>query len=187
MLLATAVLLPFLLALLPAMLERLRLPPAAVAGLVAACTAGLLAVVARDVVAGGTVLVSFPWAPAIGLDFALRLDGLSLLFAGLITGIGLLVILYAHYYLSDEDRDGRFFAYLLFFMGSMLGVVTADNLLLLLVFWELTSLSSFLLIGFWRGAAEARHGARLALFVTGAGGLALNRARVRVDVRRRTR
>jgi multicomponent K+:H+ antiporter subunit A len=172
-LLATAVLLPFLLALLPAMLERLRLPPAAVAGLVAACTAGLLAVVARDVVAGGTVLVSFPWAPAIGLDFALRLDGLSLLFAGLITGIGLLVILYAHYYLSDEDRDGRFFAYLLFFMGSMLGVVTADNLLLLLVFWELTSLSSFLLIGFWRGAAEARQGARLALFVTGAGGLAL--------------
>jgi multicomponent K+:H+ antiporter subunit A len=172
-LLATAVLLPFLLALLPAMLERLRLPPAAVAGLVAACTAGLLAVVARDVVAGDTVLVSFPWAPAIGLDFALRLDGLSLLFAGLITGIGLLVILYAHYYLSDEDRDGRFFAYLLFFMGSMLGVVTADNLLLLLVFWELTSLSSFLLIGFWRGAAEARQGARLALFVTGAGGLAL--------------
>jgi multicomponent K+:H+ antiporter subunit A len=172
-LLATAVLLPFLLALLPAVLERLRLPPAAVAGLVAACTAGLLAVVARDVVAGGTVLVSFPWAPAIGLDFALRLDGLSLLFAGLITGIGLLVILYAHYYLSDEDRDGRFFAYLLFFMGSMLGVVTADNLLLLLVFWELTSLSSFLLIGFWRGAAEARQGARLALFVTGAGGLAL--------------
>jgi multicomponent K+:H+ antiporter subunit A len=172
-LLATAVLLPFLLALLPAMLERLRLPPAAVAGLVAACTAGLLAVVARDVVAGDTVLVSFPWAPAIGLDFALRLDGLSLLFAGLITGIGLLVILYAHYYLSDEDRGGRFFAYLLFFMGSMLGVVTADNLLLLLVFWELTSLSSFLLIGFWRGAAEARQGARLALFVTGAGGLAL--------------
>jgi multicomponent K+:H+ antiporter subunit A len=172
-LLATAVLLPFLLALLPAVLERLRLPPAAVAGLVAACTAGLLAVVARDVVAGDTVLVSFPWAPAIGLDFALRLDGLSLLFAGLITGIGLLVILYAHYYLSDEDRSGRFFAYLLFFMGSMLGVVTADNLLLLLVFWELTSLSSFLLIGFWRGAAEARQGARLALFVTGAGGLAL--------------
>ena len=173
MLLATAVLLPFLLALLPAMLERLRLSPAAVAGLVAACTAGLLAVVARDVVGGETVLVSFPWAPAIGLDFALRLDGLSLLFAGLIAGIGLLVILYAHYYLSDEDRNGRFFAYLLFFMGSMLGVVTADNLLLLLVFWELTSLSSFLLIGFWRGAAEARQGARLALFVTGAGGLAL--------------
>ena len=173
MLLATAVLLPFLLALLPAMLERLRLSPAAVAGLVAACTAGLLAVVARDVVAGETVLVSFPWAPAIGLDFALRLDGLSLLFAGLIAGIGLLVILYAHYYLSDEDRNGRFFAYLLFFMGSMLGVVTADNLLLLVVFWELTSLSSFLLIGFWRGAAEARQGARLALFVTGAGGLAL--------------
>jgi multicomponent K+:H+ antiporter subunit A len=173
MLLATVVLLPFLLALLPAALERLRVPPAASAGLVAACAAGLLAVVAADVVAGDTVLASFPWAPTIGLHFALRLDGLSLLFAGLIVGIGLLVILYAHYYLADEDRNGRFFAYLLLFMGSMLGVVTADNLLLLLVFWELTGLSSFLLIGFWRGAAEARQGARLALFVTGAGGLAL--------------
>jgi multicomponent K+:H+ antiporter subunit A len=172
-LLASIVLLPFILALLPAALERLRVPPAAAAGLVAACSAGLLAILARDVAAGETLLASFAWAPAIGLDFALRLDGLSLLFAGLVVGIGLLVILYAHYYLSDEDRNGRFFAYLLFFMGSMLGVVMADNLLLLLVFWELTSLSSFLLIGFWRGAAEARQGARLALFVTGAGGLAL--------------
>jgi len=172
-LLATAVLLPFLLALLPAALERLRVPPAATAGLVAACPAGLLAILAPQVVAGEGVLASFAWVPSVGLDFALRLDGLSLLFAGLVVGIGLLVILYAHYYLSEEDRNGRFFAYLLFFMGSMLGVVTADNLLLLLVFWELTSLSSFLLIGFWRGAAEARQGARLALFVTGAGGLAL--------------
>ncbi len=172
-LLAIAVLLPFLLALLPALLERLRFPPAAAAGLVAAGTAALLAIVAQRVVAGETVLVALPWAPTIGLDFALRLDGLSLLFAGLIVGIGLLVILYAHYYLSDEDRSGRFFAYLLLFMGAMLGVVTADNLLLLLVFWELTSLSSFLLIGFWRGAEEARQGARLALLVTGAGGLAL--------------
>jgi multicomponent K+:H+ antiporter subunit A len=172
-LLATAVFLPFILALLPALLSRARVPPAATAGLVAACSAALIALPARQVVAGQTVLAGLAWVPSIGLDVALRLDGLSLLFAGLVLGIGLLVILYAHYYLSDEDRNGRFFAYLLFFMGSMLGVVTADNLLLLLVFWELTSLSSFLLIGFWRGAAEARQGARLALFVTGAGGLAL--------------
>jgi multicomponent K+:H+ antiporter subunit A len=171
--LATAVLLPFLLALLPAAMQRLRLAPAAGAGLVAGGVALLLSMPAGRVAAGETVLFSVAWVPAIGLDFAFRLDGLALLFAALIVGIGLLVILYAHYYLSDEDRSGRFFGYLLLFMASMLGVVTADNLLLLLVFWELTSLSSFLLIGFWRGAAEARQGARLALLVTGAGGLAL--------------
>ena len=158
---------------MPAVLQRLRVPPAVTAGAIAAAAAALLAWQAPAVAGGGTVLFSAPWVAQIGLDFAFRLDGLSLLFAGLIVGIGLLVILYAHYYLADEDRDGRFFAYLLLFMGAMLGVVTADNLLLLLVFWELTSLSSFLLIGFWRGAAEARQGARLALLITGAGGLAL--------------
>jgi len=173
MLLATAVLLPFLLMLLPAALERARVPPALSAGLVALGVAAALAWLAPAVASGTLVQYSVPWVPSIGLDFALRLDGLAMLFAGLIAGIGLLVILYAHYYLSDEDCNGRFFAYLLLFMGSMLGVVTADNLLLLLIFWELTSLSSFLLIGFWRGAAEARQGARLALLVTGAGGLAL--------------
>ena len=173
MLLPATVLLPFLLALLPVALQRVRVPPSVTAAAVAAAPAALL-VWQATVVAGGEVLLFHaPWVERIGLDFAFRLDGLSLLFAGLIVGIGLLVILYAHYYLSDEDRDGRFFAYLLLFMGAMLGVVTADNLLLLLVFWELTSLSSFLLIGFWRGAAEARQGARLALLVTGAGGLAL--------------
>jgi multicomponent K+:H+ antiporter subunit A len=172
-LLAATILLPFLLSLLPAALGRVRVPPAAAAGLAAAVPAVLLALQAPAVAAGDTLLVNVPWMPAIGLDFALRLDGLALLFAGLIVGIGLLVILYAHYYLQEEDRNSRFFAYLLAFMGAMLGVVTADNLLLLVVFWELTSLASFLLIGFWRGEAEARQGARLALFVTGAGGLAL--------------
>ena len=173
MLLATAVLLPFLLLALPAVFERLRIAPtlaAAVATLASAVALGLLS---PRVAGGEVILFSMAWFPAIGLDFALRLDGLSLMFGGLITGIGLLVILYAHYYLSNEDRNGRFFGYLLLFMGAMLGVVTADNLLLLLIFWELTSVSSFLLIGFWRGAAEARQGARLALLITGAGGLAL--------------
>ena len=173
LLLATIVLLPFLLLLLPAAFERLRLSPALAAGLVALAAAAPLAVLGPRVAAGETVLASVDWVPALGLELAFRLDGLSLLFVGLILGIGLLVILYAHYYLSDEDRNGRFFAYLLAFMGAMLGIVTADNLLLLVVFWELTSLTSFLLIGFWRGAAEARQGARLALLVTGAGGLAL--------------
>jgi multicomponent K+:H+ antiporter subunit A len=173
LLIATIVLLPFLLMPLPAVAERLRLSPAL--GAAAATLAAALPLAWRvpAVVAGETLRVSIPWVPSLGLDLAFRLDGLSVLFAALILGIGLLVILYAHYYLSEEDRNGRFFAYLLAFMGAMLGVVTADNLLLLAVFWELTSLTSFLLIGFWRGAAEARRGARLALLITGAGGLAL--------------
>jgi multicomponent K+:H+ antiporter subunit A len=173
LLLATVVLLPFLLMLLPAACERLRLPPALGAGLVTLAAAAPLAWLGPEVAAGHTILFAVPWVPGLGLEVAFRLDGLALLFVGLILGIGLLVVLYAHYYLSDEDRNGRFFAYLLAFMGAMLGIVTSDNLLLLVVFWELTSITSFLLIGFWRGAAEARQGARLALLVTGAGGLAL--------------
>ncbi|MCU0932958.1 MAG: monovalent cation/H+ antiporter subunit A [Thiobacillaceae bacterium] len=122
---------------------------------------------------GATSIERFVWIPTAGLDLAFRLDGLSLLFAGLILGIGLLVILYALYYLSERDSLGRLYAYLLLFMGSMLGVVLSENLIQLLIFWELTSLSSFLLIGYWRYRQDARTGARMALAITGAGGLAL--------------
>jgi len=116
---------------------------------------------------------SWSWLPQQGLNIALRLDGLALLFVLLILGIGLLVILYARYYLSAADSLPRLYALLLLFMSAMLGVVTADNLLLLCVFWELTSLTSFLLIGYWSQHSDARRGARLALSVTGAGGLCL--------------
>src|SRR5690606_763719 len=92
---------------------------------------------------------------------------------GLVLGIGALIVLYAHYYLAEEDSASRFFGYLMLFMGAMLGVVLAHNLLLLVVFWELTSISSFLLIGFWTGRQDARQGARMALSITGMGGLAL--------------
>jgi len=122
---------------------------------------------------GATTIQRLPWIPSAGLDLAFRLDGLGLLFAMLILGIGLLVILYASYYLSPEDSLGRLYAYLLLFMGAMLGVVLSENLIQLLVFWELTSLSSFLLIAYWRRREAARRGARLALTITGAGGLAL--------------
>jgi len=113
------------------------------------------------------------WMPTLGLNIAFRLDGLSLLFAILILGIGLLVILYARYYLSDADQAGRFYAYLLLFMASMIGVVLSNNLLVLWFFWELTSISSFLLIAYWHHRSDARKGARMALTITGAGGLAL--------------
>ncbi|MGM0480798.1 MAG: monovalent cation/H+ antiporter subunit A [Pseudomonadota bacterium] len=123
--------------------------------------------------AGETPKAFVEWLPSMGLDFALRLDGLSLLFIGLILGIGVLIIGYAHYYLSTEDDDSRFYACLLLFMASMLGIVMADNIILMWAFWELTSISSFLLIGYWYHSSDARRGARMALATTGAGGLAL--------------
>jgi multicomponent K+:H+ antiporter subunit A len=114
------------------------------------------------VFAGETLIQSWSWIPAIGLEFAFRLDGLTLLFAILILGIGLLVIIYARYYLAAKDSMGRFFAYLLMFMGSMFGIVLSENLLQMVVFWELTSLSSFLLISYWQYREDAREGSRLA-------------------------
>ena len=113
------------------------------------------------------------WLQAPAVAFGFRIDGLAWLFVALIGGIGMLVVLYAFYYLDKSEPAPRFYAMLSGFMGAMLGVVTADNLLLLVVFWELTSLSSFLLIGFWQGRQEARQGARMALTITGAGGLCL--------------
>jgi multicomponent K+:H+ antiporter subunit A len=113
------------------------------------------------------------WLPQIGLAFSLRLDGLAWMFAGMVLAIGALVVMYAHYYLGRDDSAPRFFACLLLFMGAMLGMVLAGNLLLLVVFWELTSISSFLLIGFWSQQKDAREGARMALVITGGGGLAL--------------
>jgi len=120
-----------------------------------------------------TVVQSWDWIPSVGLDLAFRLDGLSFVFSLMILTIGVLVVLYASYYLSANDSTTRFFSYLLLFMGSMLGLVLSENLLLLLVFWELTALSSFLLISFWGHREDARQGARMALVVTGMGGLAL--------------
>ncbi|MEY4836189.1 MAG: hypothetical protein RLZZ475_48 [Pseudomonadota bacterium] len=170
----TLVALPFLAALLIALL------PAGSRGLhsgiAAAASAGglaLLAGLAAPVIGGAAPSASVSWVPSLGLDLALMVDGLGLMFAGLILGIGLLVVIFAHFYLHKGEATGRFFASLMLFQGAMLGIVLAGNVLLLLVFWELTSLSSFLLIGFWQHKAEGRQGARMALAVTGGGGLAL--------------
>ncbi|MCZ4353715.1 monovalent cation/H+ antiporter subunit A [Roseovarius aestuarii] len=125
------------------------------------------------VLAGDLVTARFDWIPVVGLNFTLMLDGLGFFFACLILGIGLLIITYARHYLAREDNMGEFFTYLLLFQGAMVGIVLSDNILLLLVFWELTSLSSFLLIGYWKHLPEGRQGARMALTVTGMGGLAM--------------
>jgi multicomponent K+:H+ antiporter subunit A len=122
---------------------------------------------------GVPIVQTWAWLPELGLNLSFRLDGLALLFALLILGIGLLIILYARYYLSEEEAYGRFYALLMVFMAAMLGIVLSENLLLLVIFWELTSLSSFLLIGFNSRSAESRRGARMAITVTGGGGLAL--------------
>lgn len=125
------------------------------------------------VVSGSALTGLVPWVPDLGLNVGLRLDGLSWLFACLITFIGVLIVVYAAYYLGPDDPPGRFYPVLMLFMAAMLGVVLSDNLLLLVVFWELTSLSSFLLVGYWHHRADARAGARQALAVTGGGGLAM--------------
>ncbi|BCD87149.1 monovalent cation/H+ antiporter subunit A [Pseudomonas solani] len=174
MFLALIVALPFLGALLPLLAERLGRNQASLAAAFAPLAGLILLLMQAPAVLGGeTLKLMLPWLPGLGLNFSLRLDGLGFLFALLILGIGLLVILYARYYLSEREPIGRFFAFLQLFMGAMLGVVLSENLLLMLVFWEATSLSSFLLIGFWGHRSDARKGARMALTVTGAGGLAL--------------
>ncbi len=122
---------------------------------------------------GEVIRESLPWLPELGLVLQWRLDGLSMLFTTLIAGIGGFILLYAGAYLREHPERGRFFAYLLFFMGAMLGVVWSENLISLFVFWELTSLSSYLLIGFEHHREQSRSAALQALLVTGLGGLAL--------------
>jgi len=177
--LATAILLPLVAGtLLCFAIGRVNTPARrqatawAAAGVAAASLAILLGL-APEVLGGQTLLYRADWVPAIGLNANFRLDALALMFAGLITGIGLLVILYAAFYLHHDDPAGKFFGTLMLFMAAMLGIVLSDNLLLLLVFWELTSISSFLLIGYWGGREDSRAGARMALAVTGGGGLVM--------------
>lgn len=169
------VLLPFAVAVLmmAAIAPHSRRAAVTWAGLATLAGCGIVAAVGPDIFAGNVLRWRIDWLPQIGLAFGFRMDGLAWMFAWLICAIGALVVLYGAYYLAPEDPPRRFFVFLLLFMGAMLGVVLADNLLLLVVFWELTSLSSFLLIGYWHQRSDAREGARMALTITGAGGLAL--------------
>ncbi|HET7587398.1 MAG TPA: monovalent cation/H+ antiporter subunit A, partial [Gammaproteobacteria bacterium] len=143
------------------------------AGAVALAALALVASCYPAVAAGDILRYELPWLPALGLNFVLRMDGFAWLFAMLITGIGGLVVLYARYYMSPSDPVPRFFAFLLAFMGAMLGLVLSGNLIQLAFFWELTSVFSFLLIGYWHQNPGARDGARMALTITVGGGLCL--------------
>lgn len=123
---------------------------------------------------GETVTSTVKWIPSLGINFTAYVDGLGLLFALLITGIGALVVLYSIYYLSKEkEKLNHFYVYLLMFMGAMLGVVLSDNVIVLYTFWEFTSLSSFLLIGYWYHREKSRYGALKSMLITVFGGLAM--------------
>ncbi|QQR38641.1 monovalent cation/H+ antiporter subunit A [Devosia rhizoryzae] len=165
---------PFLTALLAASLSaNARNAEAWLSG---ALTLGLLALTIAfypQITDGGVVRYEIEWLPSLGLNLIFRMDGFAWLFCVLITGIGFLVVLYTRYYMSPKDPVPRFFAFLLAFMGAMLGLVTAGNIIQLAIFWELTSVISFLLIGYWYHRSDARDGARMALIVTATGGLAL--------------
>lgn len=122
---------------------------------------------------GHTESFTISWIPSANIHFTTYLDGLSLIFGLLITGVGSLVILYSIYYLTSREALGHFYVYLLMFMGAMLGVVFSDNMMVLYVFWELTSISSFLLIAFWYYRKQSRYGAQKSMLITVSGGVAM--------------
>ncbi|NRP18209.1 Na(+)/H(+) antiporter subunit A [Ensifer adhaerens] len=126
-----------------------------------------------EVSRGEIVTGGYEWIPSFNVSFSWLIDGLSLTFVLLIAGIGTLIVLYSGGYLKGHPQQGRFFSFILMFMGSMLGLVVSDSFLMLFVFWELTSITSFLLIGFDHSREAARRAALQALVVTGGGGLFL--------------
>ncbi|OFL49156.1 MULTISPECIES: Na+/H+ antiporter subunit A [unclassified Nosocomiicoccus] len=119
---------------------------------------------------GSKIYYTLNFMPKIGMNFDVYIDGLGLLFAILISGIGTLVVLYSIGYLSKDEKLGNFYVYLLMFMAAMLGVVTIDNVLMLYMFWELTSISSFLLIAFWTTKERSTYGAQKSMLITMFGG-----------------
>ena len=133
----------------------------------------LLLTQAKPVLNGQAVLEHWQWLPQVGIDLSFRLDALSLIFALLISGIGTLIYIYAYYYLSPKNSLSKLYALLMLFMTAMLGISLSNNLIILLVFWELTSISSFLLVGYWSNYDAAQRGSRMALTITGMGGLAM--------------
>ncbi|WP_346243987.1 Na+/H+ antiporter subunit A [Shouchella clausii] len=171
-----AILTPFIVALFIPFLYK-RLSAIHTGWFVLAVPVALFAILASYIPAvanGETFYSSIPWLPSLGINFTAYLDGLGLIFALLITGVGSLVILYSIYYLSKERESlHHFYIYLLMFMGAMLGVVFSDNLLVLYVFWELTSISSFLLIAYWHHRRQSRYGAQKSMLITVMGGIGM--------------
>lgn len=133
----------------------------------------LLLTQANSVFNGAVISQSWEWLPQADINLSFRLDALGLLFALLISGIGTLIYIYAYYYLSPKNSLSKLYFLLMLFMSAMLGISLSNNLIILLVFWELTSISSFLLVGYWSNYEAAQRGSRIALTITGMGGLAM--------------
>ena len=172
--LISLILLPFIGSLLAAVLPaNARNTESTLAGIIAVACAVQAAMFFPEIADGGVIRQELVWLPALGLNFVVRMDGFAWIFSMLVLGIGSLVVLYARYYMSPADPVPRFFSFLLAFMGAMSGVVLSGNIIQLVFFWELTSLFSFLLIGYWHHRKDARRGARMALTVTGTGGLCM--------------
>jgi multicomponent K+:H+ antiporter subunit A len=166
--------LPFIASVLAAMMpSNARNRESTLAGLVALGCAIQAAWLFPQLAGGRVIRQKIEWLPDLGFDLVFRMDGFAWLFCMLVLGIGTLVVLYARYYMSASDPVPRFFSFLLAFMGAMVGVALSGNLIQMVLFWELTSLFSFLLIGYWHHRRDARRGAAMALTVTGAGGLCL--------------
>lgn len=126
-----------------------------------------------DISNGNTLYETVLWLPTYDINFMIYVDGLSLVFGLIIVGMGTLVILYSIYYMSYREALHNFYIYLLLFMGAMLGLVFSDNIVVLYVFWELTSVSSFLLIAYWYERDGSRYGAQKSMLITIFGGLAM--------------
>ncbi len=144
----------------------------ALLALVSAAAAAAFATLIPEVSHGDAIAAEWAWAPALDVSLAFRVDGLSLVFALLITGFGAVISAYSISYLRGHRHQTRFFLYLALFQAGMLGLVLADDVIALFAFWEVTTVASFLLVGY-DGTAKARRSAWMALLITGAGGLAL--------------
>ena len=146
---------------------------AAISLAIAGSSFGLVVLQSQTILAGQRLQEQWAWLPELGLNLSLRLDALAWLFALLITGIGCLILLYAYFYLGPKNSLAKLYGLLMLFMAAMLGIVLSNNLYVLLMFWELTSISSFLLVAYWPQYEASQRGARMALTITGMGGLAL--------------
>ncbi len=171
-----AVFFPFLVALMaPSLIKRFPKNAAWIAMAAPLLSAWALYRLYGEWAAGGgeTITRVIPWVPAGEVEISFMVDGLSLMWGFLVAGMGVLIIAYSHWYLDEEEALGRYYGFLVAFMGSMLGAVLSDHLLSLFIFWELTSITSFFLIGFWSEKDASNYGATKAILITGSGGLAM--------------
>lgn len=144
-------------------------------GWFATCTAAisflLIIIVAPDILHSKPLYESLNWLPSMGIDYGIYADGLSIMFGIIVTSIGILIMFYSNAYMSKKEDLARYYQWLLLFMGSMLGMVFSSNTIMLFIFWELTSITSFMLIGYWRNKPESVYGATKSLLITASAGL----------------